>query len=465
MFETNLETLDPDKTLAYVEGAQRAEDQARVAVLAAAAHWADLHGVLDDERALPGAERLVCFGGDGTPEVAEFCPAELGAVLAMSPFGAARLVGDALDLRHRLPLLWARIQNGEVRAWVGQQAAQATRRASLATALKVDEAIAKYAHCLPWGRLEKIITAIIIDTDPDQATADADAARSQHGVWVERSTEAGTKNIHITTDVASAIWFNATISHIADSMQILGNTETLDQRRAHAVGIIAHPQRTLNLYADAAQAHGPDHTTAGDPGDPDGAGTGDRFSAAISTVSGISTGTGNGRRVDSRPPVTLYVHLNEAALTGDVNVARLEGIGPVLKDQVAEWLGHCHVTVKPVIDLNQQTPADAYETPDRLREAVRLRTPADCFPYATNTGRTLDLDLDLDHTTEYTPDGPPGQTRTSNLGPLTRRHHRIKTFSRWKVAQPFDGIFIWKSPHGHHYLTHHTGTVPIPSPG
>ena len=46
--------------------------------LTAAAHWADLHGVLDRSSALPGAERMVRFGGDGTPGVAEFAPAELG---------------------------------------------------------------------------------------------------------------------------------------------------------------------------------------------------------------------------------------------------------------------------------------------------------------------------------------------------------------------------------------------------
>ncbi len=52
--------------------------------------------------------------------------------------------------------------------------------------------------------------------------------------------------------------------------------------------------------------------------------------------------------------------------------------------------------------------------------------PVDSFPYATSASRSGDLD----HTTPYRdPDqgGPPGQTRTGNLGPLTRRrHHRTK---------------------------------------
>ncbi len=56
---------------------------------------------------LPGSEQLVRFGGAGTPGVAEFAPAELGVVLATSTHAAERLVADALDLRHRLPQLWA----------------------------------------------------------------------------------------------------------------------------------------------------------------------------------------------------------------------------------------------------------------------------------------------------------------------------------------------------------------------
>jgi hypothetical protein len=115
------------------------------------------------------------------------------------------------------------------------------------------------------------------------------------------------------------------------------------------------------------------------------------------------------------------------------------------------------VTVKPVLDLADQTPVDAYEIPDRLREAIHLRNPVDVFPYATNTSRRRDID----HTIPYRPPdhgGPPGQTRVDNLGPMTRFHHRIKTHSRWQLRQPFPGVYLWRSPHGHHYLVDHTGT-------
>ena len=51
-----------------------------------------------------------------------------------------------------------------------------------------------------------------------------------------------------------------------------------------------------------------------------------------------------------------------------------------------------------------------------------------------------------------------------NYGPLGRFHHRIKTHGRWQVAQPFDGIYVWRDPHGHFYLVDHTGTRKVTPP-
>ena len=54
-----------------------------------------------------------------------------------------------------------------------------------------------------------------------------------------------------------------------------------------------------------------------------------------------------------------------------------------------------------------------------------------------------------------------GETRAGNLGPLGRHAHRIKTHGRWTVRQPFDGIYLWRDPHGRLYLVDHTGTHPV----
>ena len=61
--------------------------------------------------------------------------------------------------------------------------------------------------------------------------------------------------------------------------------------------------------------------------------------------------------------------------------------------------------IKPVIDLARQAPVDAYEVPDRLREAVWCCAAGDVFPFAGLTSRGLDAD----HTVAYDPSpSPPG---------------------------------------------------------
>ena len=148
MFVTDPAVLDAEATLADVVVARRVAEQAEVRILCDAARWADLHARLDNADtgvSLPGTEQLVSLGGVGTPGVAEFAAAELGAVLGISPGAAAVLVGDALDLRHRLPRLWARVRAGQVCAWVGRRVAQATRQLSVEVAVVVDRRVARWA--------------------------------------------------------------------------------------------------------------------------------------------------------------------------------------------------------------------------------------------------------------------------------------------------------------------------------
>jgi hypothetical protein len=182
-------------------------------------------------------------------------------------------------------------------------------------------------------------------------------------------------------------------------------------------------------------------------------------------------GLGPGFRFDWSkllPPLTLYLHLSAEDLathgTADPGgVARWEGEGPVTHAFVHEHLRPLHgYLIKPVLDLAHQAPADAYELPDRLREAVRLLAPCDVFPFAGAASRHLDID----HTLAYHPHPATRaekhrSTRIGNLGPLGRTHHRIKTHGRWTLRQPFTGIYLWRDPHGILYLEDHTGTHPI----
>ncbi|HEY0951537.1 MAG TPA: hypothetical protein VGD85_15170, partial [Nocardioides sp.] len=117
-------------------------------------------------------------------------------------------------------------------------------------------------------------------------------------------------------------------------------------------------------------------------------------------------------------------------------------------------------TVRPVLDIAGLAPVDAYEIPERHRRAVHLMTPADTFPFASCTTRSMQVD----HTIPHAHGGVSG---IGNYGPMTLHHHRVKTHAPgWAVRQPFPGIYLWRDPHGGHYLVDHTGTRRLPdSPG
>ena len=128
MFENDLVELDAASTLAAAEANEHTLITAETRRLQLAAHWADLHpGDAVVESRLPGAEHPVRLGGDGTPTVADFAPAELACVLRLSDGAAAKLIGDALDLRHRLPLIWTAALAGQAPAYQARHIASATR--------------------------------------------------------------------------------------------------------------------------------------------------------------------------------------------------------------------------------------------------------------------------------------------------------------------------------------------------
>ena len=73
-----------------------------------AAAWADAY-VRDgwELESTPLIPQAKLFGGEGTPAIDEFCVDELATLLEMSSTSAQILIADALDLRWRLPRLWA----------------------------------------------------------------------------------------------------------------------------------------------------------------------------------------------------------------------------------------------------------------------------------------------------------------------------------------------------------------------
>lgn len=163
----------------------------------------------------------------------------------------------------------------------------------------------------------------------------------------------------------------------------------------------------------------------------------------------------------SWPTATVFVHISQSTFWWDTDdPCRIEYPGqasvPVTAGQAFDLLGHCRVTVQPVIDLNDISPVDGYEVRGRLRQAVFLKSAGTCpFPYCD----TFSIHAQCDHTICW----PRGPTELGNLSPPDTRHHRVKTHGQWQVRQPFAGLYVWKDPHGQHYLVDQHGTRAIPA--
>ncbi|HSK34920.1 MAG TPA: hypothetical protein VK903_15670, partial [Propionicimonas sp.] len=126
--------LSPADLLATIRSAREDENRAAAQQLTLAARWADLHPPesIHDAAAftVPGSQHEEPIAGEGAPLVAEFSVAELGTTLGITTTAAKKLIGHALELRHRLPRLWAQVHAGQVPAWRARAVADTTIHSS-----------------------------------------------------------------------------------------------------------------------------------------------------------------------------------------------------------------------------------------------------------------------------------------------------------------------------------------------
>ncbi len=394
---------------------------------------------------LPGRERARRFGGVGTPEVAEFAAAALGARLGVSSGSAHSLMADALDLLIRLPQLWRRVEALEVKVSYARFVARRTRDLTIDQASYVDERSAESADGrIPWSRFEDLVTGLVHASDTEAAARKEQEVAERQVAAPTRSTQDGMRGFFVRASFPVIALLDSRVQWIADILASLGDADDQDARRVKAMAVLANPHRAVALIEAFVQWRDrPECPIEQADGDVVGQRSGDRPELDWSTI---------------MPAVTLHVHTYAGPEPTDI--ARVEGHGPVTDEWVRQYLGpRGRFTVRPVLDLAGQAPVDAYEVPDRHRQAVHLMTPADTFPWGASTARTHQID----HTEAFRHGGPPGQSRVGNYGPMTPFHHRIKTHGGWQVRQPFPGIYLWRDPHGAAYLVDHTGTRRIPA--
>ena len=116
-----LDTLDTAGAVLDFARTRRADaDRAEADLLAAAVQWAAMHST----ESIDDAAQLVCpaygdtgvpVAGQGAPLIAEFSIAEFAAAIGVSTDAGKHYIGHALELRYRLPRVWARVRAGDLR--------------------------------------------------------------------------------------------------------------------------------------------------------------------------------------------------------------------------------------------------------------------------------------------------------------------------------------------------------------
>jgi hypothetical protein len=418
-------TLDRSLTrdeslLAATEVTHRAKVLAEAREFDLAAQWGEAHPG-DESPAMASApvyEANVLFGdrplqvaGYGAPTVSEFAITEFAVAVGMTSTGGRKLIGAALETKHRLPRLWARVMAGEVPVWKARRVTEHTIALPPHAAAEVDAKIARIAHTCSFVEIERAA---------NKAAAEADSEQGEE----DRAEKAAGRYLRIALEDAEHNHGYVPIEGLLDLDDALA-LEAAIKARAHAL-LDEHPELDLNVRRATALGHLADQAL-----------------------------TGNGDGAGARELV-IYTHHDTRDPHGIVGIENTNGVSSmgstITIEQLAEW---CHkantkVSIRPILDLTEDLRTDCYAPTGRMREQVILTCPTCVFPGCGKTARRCDLD-------HITPWAQGGKTESWNLAPLCRLHHRLKTHGYWTYTRLTRTTFEWTSPMRRTYtndLTH-----------
>ena len=275
-----LDELDGDAALSVlsslrVQGRAVERDKLRLVV-----HWCVLHpatvegGVATfDPSGLPGVlHREESLGGEGCPPVAAFTPESLAATLGLSKHAVRSLVADTLDLQHRLPRCWRRVEALEVDVFKARRVAQLTHPLSKAAAAQVDAALAPVLHSCSWAAIERAVAAAVAAHHPELVADRAARGKDGWDVTLHHPTPtefAGTSFLEASGDTLDLTAFYDRVGQIAADLAEAGDEDPLGARKAKALGVLARQglqgaeADLLTLVATPSPAQEPEEAPAG----------------------------------------------------------------------------------------------------------------------------------------------------------------------------------------------------------
>jgi hypothetical protein len=395
---------DPRRADVRVEfGVARAEVSHGAINRLTAEQWGSFADVLDEARHSPGVfvDPLLPMRAAERVEFAQrAAAADLAVRLGMSESSVRSQASDAVTLRGRLPLLWARFRDGDVSPANARTAADLVRLLPVDAGVDAifDARLDEVSAQAP-GRF-RIRARVLRERLHAVPLAErACAARETRGVWVDNDVDG--------------------MAHL--SMKLPAE----DAHRAFAR--IDAAARTISAVADERR------TLA---------------QARADVATDLLLGSIGGPRV---PQVAVAVTVPVLTLLGAGDEpATLDGYGPIDADTARRLAAHApsftRLLTHPVSGALLDIDRTVYRPPADLKRWLEVRDQLCSFPGCCRKARNSDLD----HTVDRQFGGP---TRASNLAHLCRHHHRLKHKTRWKAqaAHTRDRRRVgWTSPTGYY---------------
>jgi hypothetical protein len=238
--------------------------------------------------------------------VAEFCVAEFAAAVGLPTETGKAYLGEALELRHRLPQTWARVRAGELPAWRARRIARATiashprRRGSWTTRSRGSRTGSAPAGWTGWSRR------------PSSGSCPEEARR-------RREAAADGRHAHVHTHQVSfegTVWVEAEVD-LADALDL---DTALSAGAARLADLGSPPRWTCAAPKRSA-----------------------RWPATSSSLDLDTTTPRRRARLRRDGEVVLHVHISEDAISAPDTRLHLARVGNtrsfVDADQVRDWCG------------------------------------------------------------------------------------------------------------------------------
>ena len=242
--ESHTEADSAAAVLGLVRDRRAVADRAEAELLQAAVSWVGMHSVDSIHDAATVWDRTygdtgITVAGAGAPLVAEFSVAEFAAAVGLATESGKAYLGEAVELRYRLPRVWARVTAGDLVAWKARRIARATILLSPEAAGFVDRHVAPIAHRVRLAQLDRLVEEAVARFMPEETERRRKVAADGRSFTIQTPSRlSGHADMWAGLNVADALDLVATVSAGAQTLEAIGprsRSTTSAQRRCLAL--------------------------------------------------------------------------------------------------------------------------------------------------------------------------------------------------------------------------------------